>query len=43
MIFILSLIVIIALHELAHFAAAKLCKCGVSVVSLGFGRPIFSF
>lgn len=43
MIFLISLIVIVILHELAHFIAAKLCGCGVEVVSVGFGKPIFSF
>jgi len=32
---------IIFLHELGHFIAAKLCHCGVDVVSIGFGKPIY--
>ena len=36
------LILIIVLHELAHFAAAIWCKCGVKTMSLGFGKPLVS-
>ena len=34
---------IIILHELSHFIVAKLCECNVSVVSIGFGKPLYSF
>ena len=40
---LLSLIIIILIHEGGHFFAAKLCKCGVIKFSLGFGKPIFQF
>ena len=40
MIFLISLIIIIGIHELAHLIAAKLCKCGVDTYSIGFGKPI---
>ena len=43
MIFLISLFIIVILHELAHFAATKLCGCGVEVVSVGFGKPFYSF
>lgn len=43
MIFLISLILIIILHELSHFIVAKLCKCKVSIFSIGFWKPIFSF
>lgn len=38
-----SLILIIVLHELGHLWAAKLCKCGVTRFSIGFGKPLFKF
>jgi membrane-associated protease RseP (regulator of RpoE activity) len=41
--FLVSLLIAIFLHELFHLIAAKLCKCGVEIFSIGFGRPIFSF
>ena len=41
MIFIISLIICIALHELGHLFAAKAVKCEVEVFSIGFGKPIF--
>lgn len=41
MVFLISLIIIILMHEAGHLIVAKLCKCGVDVFSLGFGRPIF--
>jgi len=40
MIFIVSLLLIIIMHELGHFVVARYCKCKVEVVSLGFGRPL---
>jgi len=43
MILLLSLIVIIFLHELGHLLAAKLFKCGVKTFSIGFGKPFFVF
>jgi membrane-associated protease RseP (regulator of RpoE activity) len=39
--FIVSLFFIILFHEGAHLIIAKLCKCGVEVFSIGFGKPIF--
>lgn len=40
MIFLVSLVIIIFLHELGHLLAAKLFKCGVKTFSVGFGRPL---
>lgn len=41
MIFLLSLILIIILHEGGHFIAAKICKCKVEVFAIGFGKSIW--
>lgn len=41
--FLTSLIITICLHELSHLLVAKLVGCGVETISLGFGRPIFTF
>lgn len=41
--FLVSLIVCIVLHELSHLIVANLVGCGVEVISLGFWKPIFSF
>ncbi len=38
--FVLMLSVLIFVHELGHFVAAKLCKVKVLKFSLGFGNPI---
>jgi membrane-associated protease RseP (regulator of RpoE activity) len=38
--FLLSLIIIIIVHEAAHLIIAKKCKCGVIRYSIGFGKPI---
>jgi membrane-associated protease RseP (regulator of RpoE activity) len=35
------MIPIIVCHELGHFFAAKLCKCRVEALSLGFGKTIW--
>ena len=40
MIFLVSLVIIIFLHELGHLLAAKLFKCGVKTFSVGFGKPL---
>lgn len=37
--FLISLVIIISLHELSHLIAAKKCGCGVEVYSIGFGKP----
>lgn len=42
MIFLLSLIPIILIHEAGHLIIAKLCKCGVKTFSIGFGKAIWS-
>jgi membrane-associated protease RseP (regulator of RpoE activity) len=39
--FLVSLIIIISIHEFAHLITAKRCKCGVEIYSIGFGKPIF--
>ena len=41
MLFFISLVICIFLHELAHLVAAKYCKCKVEVFSIGFGPAIF--
>lgn len=41
--FILMLGLLIFVHELGHFAVAKLCRVRVEVFSLGFGKKIFTF
>jgi len=43
MILLCSLLIIIVCHELGHLWAAKLCKCGVTRFSIGFGKPLFKF
>lgn len=35
--------VVITIHELSHYFAARLCGVKVERASLGFGRPIFSY
>jgi len=42
MIFLISLMIVIIMHELAHFGVALLCKCRVEEVSLGFGKLLYS-
>lgn len=43
MTFLISIILIILLHELGHLLAARAVGCGVDTFSIGFGRSIFSF
>ena len=43
MILLACLIFIILFHELGHLWAAKICKCGVNIFSIGFGKPLFKF
>lgn len=43
MIFLISLLVCIILHELGHLITAKLVKCKIEVFSIGFGKELFSF
>jgi membrane-associated protease RseP (regulator of RpoE activity) len=43
MIFLYCLPLIIFIHELGHLLAAKWCKCGVEIFSIGFGKPFFKF
>lgn len=38
--FIICLLISIIVHELSHFLAARMVKCEVETVSLGFGKPI---
>jgi membrane-associated protease RseP (regulator of RpoE activity) len=40
MLFLISLIIAIFLHELGHLVTAKLVKCKVETFSIGFGRPL---
>lgn len=39
--FLISIIIIIFFHELAHLLVAKKCGCGVDIFSIGFGRPFY--
>ena len=34
--------IVIYIHELGHYVAAKLCHVSVEILSFGFGRPVFS-
>lgn len=43
MLFLISLLITIILHELGHLFAAKLVGCKVDVFSIGFGKELFSF
>lgn len=43
MLFIISLLICIFLHELGHLITAKIVKCKVEVFSIGFGKELFSF
>jgi membrane-associated protease RseP (regulator of RpoE activity) len=38
--FLVSLLILIILHEAAHLIVAKKCGCGVLKYSIGFGKPI---
>ncbi len=40
--FLLALGVLIVVHELGHYAAARLCNVKVLRFSVGFGRPLWS-
>src|ERR1700681_3530478 len=35
--------IMVLVHELAHFAVAKLCGIRVEVFSIGFGKKLFGF
>ena len=37
---LISIIIIIIVHEAAHLIVAKRCGCGVLKYSIGFGRPV---
>ncbi|MCP3944205.1 MAG: RIP metalloprotease RseP [Desulfobacteraceae bacterium] len=39
--FVVVIGILVFVHELGHFLAARLCKVGVDVFSLGFGPKIF--
>ena len=41
--FIIVLCVLIFVHELGHYAVAKLCNVRVEVFSIGFGKEIFGW
>lgn len=43
MLFLISLLIGIFVHELGHLIAAKLIHCKVEVFSIGFGKELFSF
>lgn len=40
--FVIVIGVLVFIHELGHFLAARFCKVGVQVFSLGFGPKIFT-
>lgn len=40
LLFFACLIICIMWHEAGHLLVAKLCKCGVNVYSIGFGKPV---
>jgi len=40
--FVITLAILIAIHEYGHFQMARLCGVKVLKFSIGFGRPIFS-
>jgi len=40
---VLGLSIIVLIHELGHYFAAKICGVGVETFSIGFGKEIFSF
>lgn len=42
-IFIISLVLIIIIHELSHLFTALFCKADIEVISIGFGKPFYSF
>ena len=39
---VISLVVLIFVHELGHLVTAKLCKCKVTEFALGFGKALWS-
>lgn len=39
--FIVCLLIIVTLHELAHAIVAKLCGCGIEEIAIGFGKTIY--
>jgi len=39
--FSISLIISILIHEAGHAIAAKLCNCGITEIAIGFGKPLF--
>ena len=40
---IISLFFITLIHEFSHLIAAKMCKVGVEIYSIGFGKKLFGF
>ena len=40
---VISLFFIIIIHELSHLLAAKICKVGVEIYSIGLGKKLFGF
>lgn len=41
--FVVLLSILVFVHELGHFAVARLCKVRVEVFSLGFGKKLISY
>ncbi|MFM8753856.1 MAG: site-2 protease family protein, partial [Phenylobacterium sp.] len=40
--FILVLALVVVVHELGHFLAARACGVAIERFSIGFGQPIFA-
>jgi len=43
LLFLISLILCIVCHEFSHFVVAKIVKCPIEIISIGFGKTIFQF
>jgi len=41
--FILTILILVGVHELGHYSAARLCGVKVLKFSIGFGKKLFSF
>ncbi len=41
--FIVTLMIVIIVHELGHYLAARICNVHVQIFSFGFGRELFGF
>ena len=41
--FVITIAILVFIHELGHFAAAKLCKMRADVFAIGFGKRLFGW